>query len=131
MKNWLKNWRIPCHRHIETKRLHMILKAPSLHWLINHQSKLNPDNKVNLYKIVLKLVCTYEHQLRGKDSKSSIDFIRRAQSKIPRIITGAPFHIRNENIHRELMNPLVKGEFRRNRERYIYEKIVKSSSSDI
>lgn len=40
--------------------------------------------------------------------------------------TGAPWYIRKENIHRDLMIPLVKDEFRRIQERYV-SKLVNNS----
>ena len=111
--------RLTWRRHIEAKRLHMKLKASSLHWLINSHSKLSLDNKVILYKTVLKPIWTYGIQLWGTASNTSIDIIQRAQSKILRTMTGAPWYIRNENIHRDLEVPLVRDEFRKLREKYI------------
>ena len=111
--------RLTWRRHIEAKRLHMKLKAASLHWLLNHQSKLSLDNKVILYKTVIKPVWTYGIQLWGTASNTSIDIIQRAQSKILRSIVGAPWYIRNENIHRDLNIPLVKDEIKITQGRYI------------
>jgi len=40
-------------------------------------------------------------------SRSNIDIVQRAQSRFLRIITGAPWYLRNENIHRDLQIKLV------------------------
>jgi len=45
--------------------------------------------------------------LWGNASRSNIDIVQRAQSRILRIITGAPWYLRNENIHRDLQIKLV------------------------
>lgn len=110
--------RLTWRRHIEAKRLQMKLKACDLHWLINHQSKLSLDCKVTLYKSVLKPIWTYGLQLYGTASNSNIELIQRAQSKILRTMTGAPWYMRNENIHRDLEVPLVKDVFKEVRAKY-------------
>lgn len=110
--------RLTWRRHIEAKKLHMKLKASKLHWLINEHSKLSLECKVLLYKVVLKPIWSYGLELWGTASNSSIDLVQRAQSKILRTITGAPWYIRNENIHKDLEVPMVKEEFHKVRERY-------------
>lgn len=46
-------------------------------------------------------------ELWGKASRSNIDIVKRAQSRILRIITEALWYLRNENIHRDLQIKLV------------------------
>lgn len=111
--------RLTWRKHIEAKRLQMKLKACQLHWLINHHSKLSLDSKVILYNSILKPIWTYGIQLWGTASISNIELIQRAQSKILRTITGAPWYVRNSNIHRDLNVPLVKDEFLKMKMKYI------------
>ena len=44
---------------------------------------------------------------------------QRAQSKILRTMTGAPWYIRSENIHKYLDVPLVRDEFSKFKAKYI------------
>ncbi len=111
--------RLTWRRHIEAKRLQMKLKTSNLHWLINAHSKLSLDCKVTLYKSIIKPIWTYGIQLYGSASSSNIDIIQRVQSKILRTMTGAPWYIRNEDLHRDLDIPFVKEEFEIIRERYV------------
>lgn len=111
--------RLTWRRHIEAKRLQMKLKACNLHWLISSYSKLSLDCKVTLYKSILKPIWTYGIQLYGTASNSNMEIIQRAQSKILRTMTRAPWYIRNENLHKDLGIPLVKEEFERSRDKYI------------
>lgn len=100
--------RLTWRRHIEAKRTQLKLKANSLHWLINARSPLSLDYKVLLYNSVLKPIWTYGCQLWGNACSSNIDIVQRAQSKILRTITGAPWYVRNENIQNDLNVPPIK-----------------------
>lgn len=99
--------RLTWRKHIEAKSKHLKLKARNLHWLINARSPLSLEFKALLYNSVLKPIWTYGSELWGNASRSNIDIIQRAQSRILRIITGAPWYLRNENIHRDLKIKLV------------------------
>ena len=105
--------RFTWRRHIESKRLQMKLKSAELNWLNGSHSKLSLDNKVLLYKSILKPIWTYGIQLYGNASSSNIEIIQRAQSKILRTMTAAPWYIRNENIHKDLQILFVRKEFER------------------
>ena len=111
--------RLTWRSHIEAKRTQIKLKTLELNWLIGSHSKLSLDNKVTIYKSILKPIWTYGIQLYGYTSSSNIELIQRAQSKILRTITRAPWYIRNENIHKDLQIPFVKDEFKRAKEKYI------------
>ena len=111
--------RLTWRKHIEAKKKQINLKAASLHWLIAHQSPLQLEYKVLLYNQVIKLVWTYGLELYGNASSSNIEIIQRAQSKILRIMTGAPWFVRNENIHKDLNISEVKTEFAKIREKHI------------
>jgi len=102
--------RLTWRRHIESKRTHMKLKAANLRWLINYNSPLSLEYKVLLYNTVLKPIWTYGCELWGNASKTNIEIIQRAQSTILRTITGAPWYLRSESIHRDLHINLVNEE---------------------
>ncbi|KAH8316575.1 hypothetical protein KR067_010719, partial [Drosophila pandora] len=120
--------RLTWHRHIEAKRTHLKLKASSLHWLINARSPLCLEYKVLLYNSVLKPIWMYGSQLWGNaTSNSNIDIVQRAQSKIMRTITGAPWYVRNENIHRHLNILPVKDVIAEQKEKY-FSKLLSHSN---
>ena len=102
--------RLTWRNHIAAKKTQINLKMHSHYWLLNKNSKLRLEHKVLLYKPIIKPIWTYGAQLWGKASASNIEIIQRAQSKILRMITGAPWYLRNSNIHKDLQIPLVKDE---------------------
>ena len=110
--------RLTWRRHIEAKKTQLKLKANNLHWLINSGSPLSLDHKVLLYNSILKPIWTYGSQLWGNASNSNIDIIQRAQSKILRTITGAPWYVRSENIQRDLNIPSVTNAITELKEKY-------------
>lgn len=110
--------RLTWRRHIEAKRTYLKLKAINIHWLIHKRSKLKLELKVMLYKAILKPIWTYGIQLWGSASISNIELIQRAQSKILRAITGAPWFVRNQNIHSDLNIPMVKDEISSIKKKY-------------
>lgn len=110
--------RLTWRKHIEAKKMQIKLKMHQLHWLINAKSKLRLEYKVLIYSTVVKPIWTYGSQLWGNASTSNIEVIQRVQSKILRQITGAPWYIRNENLHRDLKIPVVKDEIQRIKQRH-------------
>ena len=102
--------RLTWRRHIAAKKLQLKLKSASLHWLLNKKSGLSLSNKVLLYNAIIKPIWMYGIQLWGTACATNIDIIQRFQSKTLRVITGAPWYMRNENIHRDLNIPTIKEE---------------------
>lgn len=100
------NWQ----RHIFTKRKCLGMKLRTMYWLIDKKSKLTLDNKLLLYKAILKPVWTYGAQIWGSASKSNIEIIQRFQSKVLRIIANAPWYISNDIIHHDLKMATVQEE---------------------
>ena len=78
--------------------------APTLYlnWLIGPHSKLSLDNKVLIYNSIIKPIWSYGLELYGNTCNTNIEIIQRAQSKILRSMTGAPWFISNDNIHKDL-----------------------------
>lgn len=110
--------RLTWHTHIWQKRQQLNLKFNDLWWLIGSKSKLSMENKLLIYKVILKPVWTYGCQLWGSASTSNIEIIQRFQSKCLRKITCAPWYISNVNLHRDLKMPFVKEEISRFSQRY-------------
>ena len=95
------------------KRNQLSLKVRQLYWLIDKLSRMYRDCKLLIYKTIIKPVSTYGSQLWGIAAKSNIQIIQRFQNKVLRIITNAPWYIRNDRISSDLNNPLVIDEVRR------------------
>lgn len=98
------NWRT----HIWSKRKQLNHQLSKMYWLMGKKSKLSMENKILIYKTVLKPVWTYGIELWGTASTSNVEILQRFQSKVLRIITEAPWYVRNSVIHRDLKIACVK-----------------------
>ena len=78
--------------YITKKRKQLDLKTREINWIIGKNSPLSLENKLPIYKTVLKPICTYGIALWGCASKSNISIIQRCQSKLLRAITNAPWY---------------------------------------
>ena len=85
-------------------------------WLIGRRSNLSTQNKITLYKAVIKPVWTYGIQLWGTASNSNIEILQRFQSKTLRSLLNAPWYVTNETIHRDLKIPTVKDEIHKSQQ---------------
>ena len=94
--------------HVIKKRKQIDLKTKELNWLIGRRSNLSIENKVLLYKTIIKPIWAYGIELWGCASKSNISIIQRSQSKILRIITNAPWYVNNQTLHTDLNIPYIK-----------------------
>ena len=83
------------------------LKAKEINWLIEKKSNLSTKNKILVYKAVIKSIWTYGIELWGCASKSNTAIMQRAQSKILRTITNAPWYVTNHTLHTDLNIPYV------------------------
>lgn len=111
--------RMTWNRHIKAKIEQMKIKVMKLNWLIGKRSPLNLTSKVLLYKAIIKPIWTYGIMLWGTASQTSINKIQRIQSKILRNITGAPWFIRNSNIHKDLQIPTINEEIHSSKSNYL------------
>jgi len=97
---------------VATKRKKLGIKTREINWLIGKHSTLSLENKLLIYKTVLKPVWTDGIELWGCASKSNIAVIQRYQSKLLRYITDAPRYVSNQTLHSELHIPHVHTVFR-------------------
>ena len=79
---------------------------------IGKNSPLSLENKLLMYKMVLKPIWTYGIVLWGCASKSNIAIMQRYQSKILRAITNAPWYVNNQTLHTALQIPFIHTVFR-------------------
>lgn len=75
-------------------------------------SKLSIDNKLLIYKMILKPIWMYGAQLWGSACDSNLNIIQRLQNGILRTISNAPWFITNTEIHEALSIRTVKEELK-------------------
>ena len=105
--------------HIKSKREHLNIKTKKMYWLLNPKSELSLENKVILYKTILKPIWTYGVQLWGTASNSNIEILQRYQSKTLRLLTNAPWFLNNKCIHNDLGIPTIREKINNFSERYL------------
>jgi hypothetical protein len=100
-------------KHIKTKRQHLNLKVQQMSCLLGRKSKLSLENKILVYKCILKPIWTYEIQLWGCTKPSNRKVLQRFQSNVLRSITNAPWYVLNLTLHRDLQIPFVTEEIKK------------------
>lgn len=100
--------RLTWRKHIFTKRKQLGLKLNQMYWIIGRSSQLSIENKVLIYKAILKPIWTYGVQLWGSAAESNLEILQRFQNKVLRIITDAPRYIPNRVIQRDIPMSTVK-----------------------
>ena len=73
-----------------------------MHWLTSRKSKLSTENKLKIYKTIIKPIWTYGIPLWGTAAMSHINKIEVIQGKILRTIVNVPWYVRNDDIRRDL-----------------------------
>ena len=81
--------RLTWKTHICTKRKALGIKLRSLYWLFIPNSKLSLENKILIYKTILKPVWSYGILLWGTASNSNIEILQTCQSIVIRIINDS------------------------------------------
>ncbi|KAL1139859.1 hypothetical protein AAG570_006836 [Ranatra chinensis] len=99
--------RVTWNPHTRLKRLDLNRKYGLLRQLLNRNSKLSIENKLTIYKTILKPTWTYGIELWGSAKKGNIDRIQSFQSKVLRTILNAPWYVSNRKIHHDLNIPTV------------------------
>ena len=89
-------------KHILTKRKQLDLKLRKLYWVIGWKSQLSLDNKLLVYKAILKPIWTYGIQLWGSAWNSSIEILERFQSEVLRMVVDTPWCVPNAVIKRDI-----------------------------
>jgi hypothetical protein len=104
------NRRLTWHTHIFAKSKQLGLSLTKMCWLLGRKSKLSTNNKLLIYKAILKPIWTYGIQLWGTTSNSNIKILERFQSKVLRLIVDATWYVSNSIIRKDLQMPTVKEE---------------------
>jgi hypothetical protein len=104
--------------HIRMKRQQLGLKVRQMNWLIGNRSQLSLENKVLLYKAILKPIWTYDIELWGCAKPSNTKILQSFQSKPLRNVTGAPWCISNKTLHEDLNIPFITDVIKQRANRY-------------
>jgi hypothetical protein len=68
-------------KHVKTERQQLNLRLREMFWLLGPKSKLSIENKLLLYKCIIKPIWTYGIQLWGCIKPSKIKIIQRFRPK--------------------------------------------------
>jgi hypothetical protein len=104
--------RLTLAKHIQIKRKQLNQKDKQIHWLLGIRSTLSIENKLLLYKAVLKPIWTYRIQLWGTAPNSNIEILQRFQTKTLRSILNAPWNVNKYRIHEDLQMNTVLSEIK-------------------
>jgi hypothetical protein len=84
-----------------------------MYWLLGRKPNLSTNNKLLIYKVILKSIWTYGIQLWGTTSNSNIEILECFQSIVLRLIVNAPWYVPISVICKDLRIPTVKEEISR------------------
>jgi hypothetical protein len=76
-------------------------------WLMDKNLQLSLENKITIYKTIIKPVWTYGTELWGSSKPSNTKILQTFQSKTLRKIAKAPWYISNHTLHNDLHIPYV------------------------
>ena len=89
-----------------------------MYWLTSRNSILSIENKLKIYKTIIKPIWTYKIPLWGTAAMSNINKLESLQSKILKTIVDARWYVRNQDIGKDLKIPTFKEEIVRYTETY-------------
>ena len=105
-------------KHIFTKGKQLGLQLHRMYWIIRRKPKLSLENKLLIYKTILKPIWTQGIPFWGTASNSNIEILQRFQNKVLRSIVNAPRYVPNTVLHTDLQIPTVKAEITTFRTKY-------------
>jgi hypothetical protein len=85
----------------KAKRRQLELKVRNVNWLINRKSQLSLENKITIYKAIIKLVWTYGIELWGCSKPSNTKILQTFQSKTLIKLANVPWYISNITLHND------------------------------
>ncbi|WP_373424456.1 RNA-directed DNA polymerase [Pantoea sp. Taur] len=104
---FLLDKRLTWNPHTRLKRQELNRRYSQLYRLLNRNSHLSLDNKLLIYKTILKPIWTYGLELWGTAKHTNIKRIQSFQSKVLRTIVNAPYYVSNKTLHNDLNIPFV------------------------
>jgi hypothetical protein len=93
--------------HIKIVRDRAAFVLGRLHSLIRKSSKMSLRNKVTLYKTCIRPIMTYASPVFAHAAMTHLRKLQVLQNRFMRRATGAPWFVRNENLHIDLELPTI------------------------
>ena len=93
--------------HIHSARNKATACASKLFPLLHPNSTLSLDNKLLIYKSIIRPALTYAIPVWGHSAVTHIRHLQAFQNKILRQITASPWFVRNTQIHDDLYMPTI------------------------
>jgi hypothetical protein len=78
-----------------------------MYWLINKKSQLSLENKITIYKAIIRPVWINGIELWECSKPSNTKILQTFQSKTLRKLANAPWYISNATLHNDLGIPYV------------------------
>lgn len=101
--------RLTWRSHIEAKKKKQLnIRLRGLYWLIGRHSKLSIENKILIYKTIIKPIWTYGIQLWGAAKNSNLNILQLFQNNVLRIIANAPRYVPIAVLHQDLNIKTIK-----------------------
>ncbi|CAK1552922.1 unnamed protein product [Leptosia nina] len=110
--------RLTWNQHIKSKRVEINIRHRNLYWMLGRNSRITLENKLLIYKSILKTAWTYGIQVWGSASNTNIAILQRVQNAILRTISNVLWFIRNSEIHTQLEMNTVKEEIQASTTKY-------------
>jgi hypothetical protein len=102
--------RLTWKAHIKAKKQQQQLniKTKQINWLIDRKSQLSLENKLVIYKVILKPIWTYGIELWGCAKPSNTKILQTYQSKTLRLMANSPWYVSKQTLHDDLKIPFIK-----------------------
>lgn len=100
--------RLTWNPHTKMKRLEAMRRYKILSRLLAYRSKLSLENKIIIYKMIIRPMWSYGLEIWGSAKKTDIERFQTLQSIILRKITNGPFYVSNKTLHNDLKIPYVE-----------------------
>uniref|UniRef100_A0A2S2PH29 Putative RNA-directed DNA polymerase n=1 Tax=Schizaphis graminum TaxID=13262 RepID=A0A2S2PH29_SCHGA len=91
--------------HIKLKRKSLNLRLHKVRQLL--RSKISLENKMLIYKQLIRPAMTYGIQLWGSTKMSNLKIFQSFQSINLRLLTNAPWYVSNRSLHHDLNVPTI------------------------
>lgn len=121
--------RLMCKHHIKAILENIRIKRRQIYWLTSKKSKLSLENKLAVYKTIVKQIWTYGIPFWRTAAKSHIVKLESMQSKILKTIADAPWYIRNKELQKGLQVPAIVEEIEKYSKKH--EERITSRSNEL
>ena len=104
--------------HIKTVRSRAAFALGRLHYILNARSKLSLKCKLRIYTTCIRPIMTYACVVFAHAKSFRLHRMQTLQNRFLRKATGAPYYMRNENLHLDLKIPTIQQFMKRTSKRF-------------